>query len=254
MGRPRDPATREAIARRNESIRRAYAADPRPETKSLLAAKYRLKAHTVRVILAEATPNPKNTEISTLRAELAETRAALDSLRADIEEHLPTYAADAETEDEPASPEETVEHAGVEIRRLTRDLSATRERAERAERQRSEFAQHLIHLVQLHALIDEGKGDGNEAEAVRDKMDGPWARMTPEERKTVGTVGAALNALSARAVAAEAQLAAVRRTLTRWLAWHGDRDNLYDVDEIAAESRAALTDNGTPGEGIADEG
>ena len=36
-------------------------------------------------------------------------------------------------------------------------------------------------LTELDRLIAEGKGDDEEAEAVRDRMDGPWYRLSSEE-------------------------------------------------------------------------
>lgn len=36
-------------------------------------------------------------------------------------------------------------------------------------------------LIELHRLIADGKGDDEEAEAVRDAMDTPWYRLSREE-------------------------------------------------------------------------
>ena len=36
-------------------------------------------------------------------------------------------------------------------------------------------------LIELDQLIAGGKGDDEEAEAVRDQMDGPWYRLSSEE-------------------------------------------------------------------------
>ena len=36
-------------------------------------------------------------------------------------------------------------------------------------------------LIELHRLIAEGKGDDEEADAIRDQMDGPWYRLSREE-------------------------------------------------------------------------
>ena len=36
-------------------------------------------------------------------------------------------------------------------------------------------------LIELHRLIADGKGDDDEAEAVRDQMDAPWYRLSTEE-------------------------------------------------------------------------
>ena len=111
------------------------------------------------------------------------------------------------------------------IATLTRDLSATTERAERAA----------------------GEYDaGHEAGMRGDVLghEGEWRRRGAEHGYAVYCQRIA----EGRARSAEARLAAVRQLLWRWLAWHGDRDNLYDVDEIAAETRALLTDGDTPGE------
>lgn len=36
-------------------------------------------------------------------------------------------------------------------------------------------------LIELHDLIAEGKGNDDEAEVVRDQMDAPWYKLSPEE-------------------------------------------------------------------------
>lgn len=36
----------------------------------------------------------------------------------------------------------------------------------------------------LERLIENGLGDGEEAEEIRDQMDGPWFAMTEEERES----------------------------------------------------------------------
>lgn len=178
---------------------------------------------------ANQPPNPKDTEISTLRAELAAERnddpycGECGHLASD---HRPQIGGTA-----------------CGAHRLCRCPGFARRDEVIAvlRAARSEFAQHLIRLVQLHALIDAGKGDSTEAEAERAEMDRPWDALTPEEVAAVRAVGAALNALSRRAESAH-------RILARWLAWHDDRDNLYDVDEIAAETRTLLALNSPEGE------
>ncbi len=47
-------------------------------------------------------------------------------------------------------------------------------------------------LIELHRLIAEGKGDDEEAEAVRDQMDTPWYRLSPEEDERMGGLSADL--------------------------------------------------------------
>lgn len=37
----------------------------------------------------------------------------------------------------------------------------------------------------LDRLFEAGKGDGPEADAIRDEMDGPWDRMTDDEREAI---------------------------------------------------------------------
>jgi hypothetical protein len=41
-------------------------------------------------------------------------------------------------------------------------------------------------LREVHTLISQGRGDGPEAEALADEMDGPWFAMTDEEQDRVG--------------------------------------------------------------------
>lgn len=50
--------------------------------------------------------------------------------------------------------------------------------------------------VELHRLIAAGLCDSDEADAVRDEMDGPWVRATDSERKIVDGLSADLNGLT----------------------------------------------------------
>ncbi|MDX1962998.1 MAG: hypothetical protein SFX18_07585 [Pirellulales bacterium] len=43
------------------------------------------------------------------------------------------------------------------------------------------FVEYVELLVQLHSMISTGKGDGEEAENLRDQMDGPWESLTKEQ-------------------------------------------------------------------------
>ncbi len=47
-------------------------------------------------------------------------------------------------------------------------------------------------LIELHHLIGEGKGDDEEAEALRDQMDDPWYKLSPEEDDRLGGLSADL--------------------------------------------------------------
>jgi hypothetical protein len=53
-----------------------------------------------------------------------------------------------------------------------------------------EYERRLRHL---HALIRDGAGDSDEAEALRDDMDVFWYRLSPEETKTLETISTELN-------------------------------------------------------------
>ena len=46
--------------------------------------------------------------------------------------------------------------------------------------QRDKF-QYATYIVLLHKLIKEGKGDTEEADKLRDKMDPLWYKLGPEE-------------------------------------------------------------------------
>ena len=50
----------------------------------------------------------------------------------------------------------------------------------------------LIGTVRLHELIEAGKGDSDEADAVRDSMDTPFVALTASERATTRMVSAAI--------------------------------------------------------------
>lgn len=50
-------------------------------------------------------------------------------------------------------------------------------------------------LTELHRLINEGKGDGEEAEALADRMDTPWYAMTGQEQARMRGLAADLNAM-----------------------------------------------------------
>jgi hypothetical protein len=65
-------------------------------------------------------------------------------------------------------------------------------------------------LRRLHALIAEGKGDAEEADAVRDEMDGPWYDMTPNDTERVGGLSEDLYALAEGGVKAIAMAASER--------------------------------------------
>ncbi len=50
-------------------------------------------------------------------------------------------------------------------------------------------------LLNLHELIQQGKGDCDEAEAVADEMDAPWYAMTEKEQDRMRGLAADLNTL-----------------------------------------------------------
>ena len=50
-------------------------------------------------------------------------------------------------------------------------------------------------LVRLHALIESGQGDSDQADAMRDLMDWPWYRMSPSEQEVARQLSADLYAL-----------------------------------------------------------
>ena len=54
------------------------------------------------------------------------------------------------------------------------------------------YVEYICLLLQLHGLIAAGQGDDDEADAVRDKMDGPWRQLTPDEISRVRGLSADL--------------------------------------------------------------
>ena len=48
-----------------------------------------------------------------------------------------------------------------------------------------ECRSYMSHLRQLHDLIATGQGDSEQADSVRDQMDGPWKHMSFEEHGIV---------------------------------------------------------------------
>lgn len=70
-------------------------------------------------------------------------------------------------------------------------------------------------LRENHALIAEGRGDGPEAEALADRMDGPWYAMTSQEQDRLGGLSEDLYALRVgnpkQVVLSEDKLAAWRQ-------------------------------------------
>lgn len=147
-----------------------------------------------------ASWNLRDAATTLLRRERDDALAELDALRADIAEHLPTYAADAETETEEASPGETVEHAGVELRRLRKELEATIREADRLRHGRDIEGDHVCpdalrateaerHLATLQAaaeqvlalrlpgqLLEVRRLLGNALEAIRSSAPDPAGR------------------------------------------------------------------------------
>lgn len=47
--------------------------------------------------------------------------------------------------------------------------------------QKSAFVQYTELYRQLHDLIERGLGESSQADAIRDRMDEPWSRLTREE-------------------------------------------------------------------------
>lgn len=54
------------------------------------------------------------------------------------------------------------------------------------------LAEYASHLVRLHRLIAQGQGDADEADAVRDRMDAPWNKLTEEEIRLIRGLSADL--------------------------------------------------------------
>ncbi len=59
----------------------------------------------------------------------------------------------------------------------------------------SPYREYINLLLRLHDLICEGKGESDEAEAVRDQMDVPWTRMNAEQLARVRGISADLATL-----------------------------------------------------------
>lgn len=55
-----------------------------------------------------------------------------------------------------------------------------------------EYVKYVHLLKQLHRLISEGKGDTEEADALRDEMDTPWHSLSKEEIDRVNSLAADL--------------------------------------------------------------
>jgi hypothetical protein len=49
-------------------------------------------------------------------------------------------------------------------------------------------------LTEMHRLINIGKGDSSEAEALADRMDAPWHAMNATEQARMRVLAAELNA------------------------------------------------------------
>jgi tetratricopeptide (TPR) repeat protein len=58
-----------------------------------------------------------------------------------------------------------------------------------------EYVKSVLLLKQLHRMIVEGRGDTDEADAVRDEMDAPWYALSEEEVARVDRLGADLYTL-----------------------------------------------------------
>jgi hypothetical protein len=60
------------------------------------------------------------------------------------------------------------------------------------------FSPHYVEytrlLRELHALIRGGRGDSEQADEIRDAMDGPWGLLTPAEAELAKKLSADLNA------------------------------------------------------------
>lgn len=48
-------------------------------------------------------------------------------------------------------------------------------------------------MRQVHALIDQGKGDSEEAEDLAELLDHPWYAMTDEEQQRMRNLSAQIN-------------------------------------------------------------
>lgn len=63
------------------------------------------------------------------------------------------------------------------------------------------FLEYVRLLIQLHKLIQEGRDESEEGEAIRDEMDGPGNRLTEEEKNSIHQLSADLDAIGDRDVA-----------------------------------------------------
>jgi hypothetical protein len=52
------------------------------------------------------------------------------------------------------------------------------------------FLEYIALLRQLRGLISDGKGESEEAERLRDRMDAPWLQLTAEEIARIDTLAA----------------------------------------------------------------
>lgn len=58
------------------------------------------------------------------------------------------------------------------------------------------FSRYAGLLKELHELIAQGRTDSEEADALRDEMEGPWAALSPEEQRLVRGLSHDLYSLS----------------------------------------------------------
>lgn len=61
---------------------------------------------------------------------------------------------------------------------------------------REDLEQYKALWHRLDKLCDEGKGESEEAEAIRDESDGPWYRMTEEDHAELDAYFEAIEAAS----------------------------------------------------------
>lgn len=50
------------------------------------------------------------------------------------------------------------------------------------------FSEYLRLLTQLHELIAQGRGDSDEADIIRDQMDGPWYQLDRRQIESLSEV------------------------------------------------------------------
>ena len=55
-----------------------------------------------------------------------------------------------------------------------------------------EFKQLVDLIVQLHILIKNGGLDSDEADGIRDQMDGPWENLSQEDQQWITNLSANL--------------------------------------------------------------